>query len=396
KFGNNFRTSVLEDGYAGSATELRGQPNPVTITYENSDEFKFEPIIASTLEMGFVFKSGSGVDFEEFWSSDEKTFKVEHKKNGDLEWSGFVVPDGFQYDFIGGYYYANITAVDGLGTLEGILFRDPNTNEPYGLTDLTYNDGFSFPFILIATEILRKLELDIDLWTVVDVYEKNMIDRTSDSRDSDPLAVSYVNVKTYINDTDRKDIPYWENVNEVWNCKKVLENLLYIWGCKLYQQEGVWRIKRVTVDSKYGFNFPQLLSGGVYWYKATYNTDNDLVFSENKDLYSSDSDLIVGSEVSNTNGGATATDGYYKLFTVNKIVRVQGNEVTQVISYTHPTYYWHKYNTLAGYIGREELNETIVIPCNNNDRVLLGNDHIMRMDEVYKQFRVNYEYQFIR
>src|SRR5690606_41394009 len=97
KFGNNFRTSVLEDGYVGSATELRGQPNPVTITYGNSDEFKFEPIIASTLEMGFVFKSGSGVDFEEFWSSDEKTFKVEHKKNGDLEWSGSVVPDGFQY-----------------------------------------------------------------------------------------------------------------------------------------------------------------------------------------------------------------------------------------------------------------------------------------------------------
>src|SRR5690606_10901617 len=263
EFGNEYRTSVLEDGYVGSATELVGQPDPVIITYENSDEFKFQPIIASTLEMGFVFDSVSGTQFEEFWTSDERTFKVEHKKNTVLQWSGFVVPDGFQYDFIGGKYYANITAVVGLATLEGMLFVDPDTNDPYGLTDLTYNDAFLFPFILIATEILRKLDLDIDLWTVVDVYEKNMIDRTSDSRDSDPLAISYVNVKTYINDTERKDIPYWENVNEAWDCKKVLENLLYIWGCKIYQQEGVWRIKRVTIDGKYGFTFPQLLSGGV-------------------------------------------------------------------------------------------------------------------------------------
>src|SRR5690606_22520113 len=174
---------------------------------------------------------------------------------------------------------------------------------------------------------------------------KNMIDRTSDSRDSDPLAISYVNVKTYINDTERKDIPYWENVNEVWNCKKVLENLLYIWGCKIYQQEGVWRIKRVTIDGKYGFNFPQLIAGD-YWYKATYNTDGADVFPTNLDLYSDDPDLIVGSEVSNTFGGSTATDGYYKLFTVNKIVRVQGNEVTEVIAYTHPSYYWNKYNNI--------------------------------------------------
>lgn len=396
KFGNNFRTSVLWEDFEGSATELTGQPNPVNITYENSDEFKFQPIIPSTLEMGFVFDSEGDVQFEEFWTIDEKTAKVEHYKNTVLQWSGFVVPNGFEYDFIGGKYYANITAVDGLATLEGILFRDPNTNEPYGLTDLTYNDGFSFPFILIATEILRKLDLDIDLWTVVDVYERNMDDRTSDSRNSDPLAVSYVNVKTYINDTEREDIPYWENVNEVWNCQKVLENMLYIWGCKLYQQEGVWRIKRVTIDSKYGFDFPQL-NGSTYWYKATYNDDGGDVFDQNYDLYSADDDLIVGSVVTNAEGGGAAIEGYYKLFTVNKIVHVDSSgEVDEVIAFTHPTYYWHKYNTLAGYIGREEINETIVIPCGDKDQLLLGNDHIMRMDEVYKQFRVNYNYEFIR
>lgn len=402
-FGNNFRTSILWENYVGSVTELTGQPNPVNITYENSDEFKFQPIIPSTLEMGFVFDSQGGVQFEEFWTIDEKTAKVEHRRNTVLQWSGFVVPNGFEYDFIGGKYYANITAVDGLATLEGILFKDNNTNEFYGLTDLTYNDAFMFPFVLIATEILRKLDLDIDLWTIVDVYERNMIDRTSDTRNSDPLAVSYVNVKTYINDTDREDIPYWKDVNEAWNCLEVLENLLYIWGCKLYQQEGTWRIKRVTIDSKYGFSFPKL-SGGIYWYKSTYNDGTDAgfvpvdgVYSENVDLYSTDADLIVGSVVTNAEGGGAAIEGYYKLFTVNKIVHVDGAGVVDSVTvFTHPTYYWHKYNTLAGYIGREIINETVVIPCNDNNQFLLGNDHVMRMDEVYKQFRVNYAYEFIR
>lgn len=171
--GKVCRISIQKRDYVGSSIELEGQPEPILISYDNSDEFKFKPIIPSTAEIFLTFGTGNGVDFSEFWEADEKTFKIVYTVAGEIEWVGFVLLEGFAYELSGGVYYAQITATDGLGTLESILFKDQNTGQKYGLTDLTYNDGFKFPLILVATEILRKLDLDLDLWTLVDVYEQN-------------------------------------------------------------------------------------------------------------------------------------------------------------------------------------------------------------------------------
>ena len=406
-FGQICRISILELDFIGASIELEGQPDPIVKTYDNSDEFKFKPIIPSTVEIRLAFGTGNGVDFSEFWESDEKTFKVEYFIGGVLDWAGFVITDGFQYNLTGGVYYANITATDGLSTLESILFKDENTNEPYGLTDLTYNNGFDFPFILIATEILRKLDLNFDLWTLIDVYEKNQIDRTSDSRDSDPLTKTYVNVKTYINESKRNDIPYFEDVNEVWNCKKVMENLLHVWGAKLYQDNGTWRIKRINVDTKYGFDYPKELGVNNFFYKAFYSNSPETaldpvnsVYDTNLDIYAfQDIDVLgIGDFTSNESTITTpAQAGFYKLFTTGKIIEVAVNgSISNIYSFTEPIYYWHKYNTLAGYVGREEINDVITIPCDDNNQFLLGNDHVLRMDDVYKQFRVNYEYSYLK
>lgn len=387
----NYRVSIQFWDYVGSPTELTGQPSPLKIKYDAKDS-KTQPIVKSKASVNIVLDTRQGTQFEEFWSIDEKTIKVVVTREGQPYWIGFVLPDGFSYNFTGGLYYATFTANDGLDTLEGLLFKDDNTNEPYGNSNLTYNNGFEFPFVLIATEILRKLDLDIDLWTLIDVYEKNMLDRSSDSRDSDPWAISYVNVKTYIEESKRTDIPYWYDSGEVWNCKKVLENILNMFTAQVYQEDGVWKIKRVPVDTKYGIDNPVDL-GGEYQYKARFNTDNDLVFPQDKDLYSTANPLIVGSYCSNESGGGDADVGYYKLTNISSIIRIGASGlVAQIIPYTLPVYYWHKYNTLAAYIGREEIDDTATVGCFD----LIDNDHTMRMDKVYKQFRVNYQYSFIK
>ena len=73
---------------------------------------------------------------------------------------------------------------------------------------MVYNNGFEFPFSLIITEILKKLDLDLDLWTCVDSYEQTML-KTGDVREADPLSASYINVKTFIKSGENKKIPYW-------------------------------------------------------------------------------------------------------------------------------------------------------------------------------------------
>jgi len=305
------RISILEKDYVGASTEIDGQEVPILINYESTEDFKFSPIRASSAEVLMVFDTRLGVDFEEFWTADERQFQVKHLISGVIDWIGFVIPNGFSYELRGGKYYASIQCSDGLSTLQSINFWNENTLKPYGTEDLTYNNGFEFPFILVLTEILRKLDLEINVWACIDSYEKTMT-KTGDTRNADPLATAYVNVKTYIDDTDRKELPYWRDDSKVWNSEEVLINLCYLFGAKVYQQGGVWRIKSINADVDYG-------------------------------------------------SGATQR-------------------------------YWRKYNTLAVYLGYETINSLKVIGCDD----MIDNDHTMYMGDVYKAFRMNYEYQFVR
>src|SRR6478609_10981833 len=245
--GQSCRVSIKQDDFIGDAVELTGQEEPFVVAYDNSDDFKFKPIIESEANINLVFDS-SVLGMDELWTSDERTFKVESTVDGVLDWTGFIIPEGLDYNLKGGSYDAVLIARDGLATLEGILFKTDN-NDFYGFQDFGYNNGDKFPFILILTEILRKLDLGIDLWTLVDYYEQTMDLLNTDSRDSDPLAISCASVKTYINDTDRKDVAYFEDVNEAWDCKKIIENVCNIWGARLYQQNRVWRFKSIHADS---------------------------------------------------------------------------------------------------------------------------------------------------
>jgi hypothetical protein len=259
KDGRPAKVSILKNNYVGSSIEFIGQPVPITINYDSDEDFKFSPIRASSCDINMVFDEN--LSFEEIWTADEREFKVELTIEGILEWTGYIIPNGFQYSFTGGKYYATATASDGLGTLADYAFRDSTTNKPYGNSDLTYNDGFKFPFSLIATEILRKLDLDLDLWNCVNSYEQSMV-KTGNTRDADPLSAAYVDVRTYVNESDQKDRPYWAQKGEEWNCRDVMENLLNIFGAKLYQEGGVWRIKSVDSDVDYGTGATQL-----YWRK---------------------------------------------------------------------------------------------------------------------------------
>ena len=259
-FNTDRQVLILQRGFVGTALELTADVNPISISYESSEDFKFSPIRPSVAEVNLIFGTGDGIDFEEFWTADEREFQIQDIKDGVVEWSGFVIVNGFAYEFHGGLYHASLEASDGLATLDAITFID-DEQRPYGNQDLAYNNEFEFPFSLIFTEVLLKLGLSLDLWTCVDSYETTMT-KVGDVREADPLSASYVNVKTYIKEGEDKEIPYWYGSGEEWNCKEVLENILYIFGAKLYQEYGVWRVKSINADIDYGTGATQR-----YWRK---------------------------------------------------------------------------------------------------------------------------------
>lgn len=407
--GQSCRVSILQDDFVGDSVELVGQQEPFTVAYDNSDDFKFKAIIESEASINLVFDDAI-LSFSELWTSNERTFKVEYKIEDILEWSGFIIPSGFDYNLKGGKYEAVLTARDGLATLEGILFKT-DENQFYGTQDFGYNNGAEFPFILILTEILRKLDLGIDIWTLADYYEQSMNLLNTDSRDSDPLAISYANVKTYINDTDRKDIAYFEDVNEAWDCKKIIENVCNIWGARLYQESGVWRFKSIHADSVIANPYdtgtdpfvgenPTPSGIGTLWkWEAYYSETPDINFDTTAFFLTYFDFLSMNDSTFNDTFTAPGTTGYYLVKGLNKIVYVDaGGIIRSVKVYTSEVdnYYWKKYNNTAGYLGRELAKSEVVIPCLNKDVFLKDNDATVRMDKVYKQFRVNFDYTFIR
>lgn len=403
------RVSILEDDFVGVATELVGQQDPFTVAYDNSDDFKFKPIIESEASINLVFDDAV-LSMSELWTSNERTFKVEYTISDVLDWTGFIIPSGFDYNLKGGKYDAVLTARDGLTTLEGILFKTDN-NQFYGVQDFGYNNGAEFPFILILTEILRKLDLGINLWTLVDYYEQSMNLLNTDTRDSDPLAISYVNVKTYINDTDREDVAYFEDVNEAWDCKKIIENICNIWGSRLYQESGVWKFKSIHADSVIanpyntesdpfvGANPTPSGYGTLYKWEAYYSETPDINFDTTAYFLTYWNTVSVNDSTFNDTFTAPGVEGYYLLKGVNKVVWIDSSGfIRSVRAYESAVtdYYWKKYNNIAGYLGRELAKSEVVIPCSNKNVFLKDNDADVRMDKVYKQFRVNFDYTFIR
>jgi len=308
----------------------------------------------------------------------------------------------------GGLYESVLIARDGLATLEGILFKTDN-NQFYGFQDFGYNNGVEFPFILVLTEILRKLDLGIDLWTLVDYYEQTMSLLNSDSRDSDPLAISYVNVKTYVNDTDREDIAYFEDVNEAWDCKKIIENICNIWGSRIYQQNGVWRFKSIHADSVIASGYSTETDGfvgvnpiqvGDWWqYESYYSATSDINLGTTVNFYNQ-YDAVATQDILYSDTSLTpAIQGYYLIKGLNKVVQVNEFGIAIAIKLYESAvtdYYWKKYNNTAGYLGRQLANTGTTMPCSSKDLFLKENDATVIMDNVYKQFRVNFDYTFLR
>lgn len=311
-YGINCRLSIFERDWAGTSTEIDAAPIPFLKIKDSGTDFKFEPIRPTSGEANLIF--GPSFDMEELWTADEKKYKLVHYVNGAVDWTGYVIPNGFAHEFKGGLYYAQIKASDGLNTLESIPFLGSD-GQPYGLQHLVYNTGFQFPFILILTEILRKLDLDLNTWTCVDMYENSMV-KSGDTRDAAPMANSYTSTKTYINDAERRGRAYWTQPGSAMMCSEILKSICIMFGAEVYQDRGSWKFKTVPASANFG-------------------------------------------------SGTTQR-------------------------------FWHKFNTASVYLGREALDNEVTISCGDLTSAMIGTDHVMRMADVYKAFRVNYRYRYTR
>lgn len=186
----------------------------VDFAYQNKTDL-FEPIIASNLKLNL--EDGQDIGLEDLYSEEEKQFKVELRKGGNVLFIGFIKPDGIWEDYVSDRWILSLQCIDGLSTLKSISFSNAN--------GVIYTGKRSL--LSVVVDCLSKTSLNLPININCKVFYEGF-DGFQDILDN------------VIINTER----YFQNADQPMDCESVLKSLLTIFNCTLIQQGGEWWIYR--------------------------------------------------------------------------------------------------------------------------------------------------------
>ena len=233
QFDLSHEVYVKERDYAGSQTEIDGGARPWIPSLNTPSDGKFEAINGGSAILRL--KSATDEQFEDLFTSDWRKYKVEHYISSTLDWSGWILPDLFQEPYEGAPYIIDILCADGLGSLK---------NYDYSLAT-------EYPTLMaIITHCLDKIELSLNIYEAINIYEENHSSGATDS----PLTQTYVKGSIF----------------SAMNCYDVLTEVLKICGAEIRQNAGSWHITRIK-EKMITFTRRLFNSAGVYQSQDTKN-----------------------------------------------------------------------------------------------------------------------------
>ena len=254
--GYGKKVEILKKDYTGSVFPMVGGANPVSISWQSSNDF-YNTIIGSKCKLNLFVTDD--VSYDDFYKFDEREYKVVvyykqtqsnqyndrvSEDGGNIEsigclenlidnysgadvwatyWSGFLVVDRYKEKMISTPFAVSFNAFDGLGTLNnfnGTIGYD-NNNAPINITNLER-----------ISEILQNLDLDLDIYIASDIKFRTF----------GPVTTSdFENITTL-------DFGYDEMTGDygLLNAKQQLELLLKQFNLRIYQSYNKWYIVEVT------------------------------------------------------------------------------------------------------------------------------------------------------
>ena len=244
---NKFQLQIYEEGYVGDiSSNLTLGANPVVISYQQDNDY-FKPIIGSSCKLQFYVEEGTGGEeweledtnwnlAEFLWNAEgtidflepqnDRQFKVVISYQSDTDvyttyWTGFIIQDSFTAPLQPFPFIVEAYASDLIGTIDGYN---------YGLATETPT----------CFDAIRECLKDINLQNGQASIGKSLdfgykvlcrIKPTGESN-GNPFLQTYVMSKDAMQD---------ENGNAIDN-KTILESLLQMFNCRIFQHEGRWTI----------------------------------------------------------------------------------------------------------------------------------------------------------
>lgn len=231
--GNVMGWDALDDleNPPGIQTHKVGLPG-FTLEYETQNEKLFSPLMPSRLTFKLVFEDATQETFlNAMANSFEGQFLVRVTKDGELFWSGVLIPDVVQYEDQYYPYEFELTAIDGLSRLKSIEYPADAINAD------------KETLLAIIFTCLGNLETN-GFYGASDDYFINNVDWWNSlhgtTAGDDPLALSRIN-SGVLYDAD----PTGEDF-EFFSCYQVLEQIALVFGARMYHADGKWWFMQAT------------------------------------------------------------------------------------------------------------------------------------------------------
>lgn len=210
---------IFEREYTGPVIPLTGAASPVKLDWSGSalDHVYTHLIKGSSAELGLYVTAAEPLNA--LFSGDERLHRVDVSRAGALLWRGYLLPEQYDVMHLAGTSGVTLTATDGLGTLSTVPFAGPNGVHLRG----------DWTLIQVVQFCLGKLAVALPLDVLFNLY---------------PAGSTY---SAPAGEQIRVDVSaYQDDKGTVWDCGKVLAELLLPFQARLYQQGGTWRLERLV------------------------------------------------------------------------------------------------------------------------------------------------------
>lgn len=237
----------LEDETPIDPVYLTGSSSPVVQRGINNDRSLYTPIRGQELTAEIVTDELSITDF---LADDETTWKAIYKVDDDAVFTGFLLQEDSDEDYVSYKHLLRLRFTDSLALLKGVELRD--NNGAYWFADVTLYD--------LVSACLRKTGLQLDISVLCSIFPADTADVTLTST----LSITKVNTRTFM--TNKRDFE---------DCWTVLTKIMTAMACTLYQYGGRWvidrwgdRLEQATREFSYDVNGDATYVGTTYTTKA--------------------------------------------------------------------------------------------------------------------------------
>lgn len=208
---------IEKKDYTGDVLQI-SEAGEYAVKYNYQEvENKFSEIRPLEIELTFI--EVANFQLEEFYTEDERTFRVTTFENNKIKARGYVIPDSCKEGFEAGNNVVSIKCTDAIQSLKTVTFP----------IDRGSTFDLQQSFIGIICYCLSPTNLNLNINTICNFYSIGMPTGLGD----DPLDMATINPLRLV---DEK--------GTTLNCFAVLEEVCKAWGMYLVQKDGEWNFVR--------------------------------------------------------------------------------------------------------------------------------------------------------